>query len=115
MESVGRIEAASESAPIDPKRWLAMIDSHRSLAHVPPRKRPNPFKPGEMMEVKSPASTANVSANGRCIGSIWWAMDGSPILCVHAEDKESIGTVSTIAEEIAVQLGARFVMELDAA
>jgi hypothetical protein len=113
MESVGCIEAASESAPIDPKRWLALIDSHRSLAHVPPQMRPNPFKPGEMMEVNAPASTAIISVNGRRIGSIWWAMDGSPILWVHAEDKESVGTVSTIAEEIAVLLGARFVREQD--
>jgi hypothetical protein len=112
---VGRIEAVSESAPIDPTKWLALIDSHRSLAHVPPIKKPNPFKPGEMMDIKAPASTAVVSVKGHGIGCIYWAVDGSPILCVGAEDMEWVATVSAIAEGIAALLGARFVREQEKA
>lgn len=109
MLFIGRIEAASDSAKIDPNRWLAMIDSHGSLGHVPPKKAINPFtrKP---CEVNAPASTAVVRVGEAGVGSIWWALDGSPFLIVQAEE-ESADAVAKIAEEVATELGARFVRE----
>ena len=97
---IGRIEPVSETSEIDRARWLALINSHGALSHVPPQKGINPFT-RERMEVKAPASTAVVSANEVPTGSIAWAMDGSPILMVEAEDAESVESVATVAQEIA--------------
>ncbi len=110
MLSIGRIEALSESAEIAPKRWLELIDSHESLTHVPPYKRTNPFT-RQPMEVKAPASTANAAVDGISIGTIFWAMDGSSILFVDAEE-ESAEQVARIAEDVAAKLGARFVRDM---
>src|SRR5262245_48708481 len=109
MLFLGRIEAVSESTEIDPGNWLALIDSHGSLGHVPAHMGINPFtrKP---MEFKAPASTAAVRIGGVRVGSIFWALDGSPYLLVQAEE-ESAEAVADIAEEIATALGARFVRE----
>jgi hypothetical protein len=109
MPFVGQIEPFSEATKIDPKGWLALIDSHDSLGHVPPRKSINPFT-RQPMEVKAPASTAVVLIDGADVGSISWAMDGSPVLIVDAEDG-SEEAVAKVAEEVAKALGARFVPE----
>jgi hypothetical protein len=109
MLDLGRIEPPSNSTGIDRTRWVALIDAHPSLAHVPPRIGP---KPGtqELCEYKAPASTAIVFVNGARAGSIEWALDGSPYLLVHAQE-ESARDVAEIAEEVATILGARFILD----
>jgi hypothetical protein len=106
--SLGRIEALSDLG-IDPSTWLALIDSHRSLGHVPPH---SAIKPGtqERCEYKAPASTAIVFASGARAGLIEWALDGSPYLLVDAEE-ESAQVVAEIAQEAATLLGAKLVRE----
>jgi hypothetical protein len=111
MLFLGRIEAVSESNPIDPGKWLALIDSHRSLGHVLPHVGINPFT-REPCEYKAPASTAAIRIGLARVGSIWWAMDGSPFLIVQAQEDSAEG-VASIADEVATMLGARFVRETD--
>ena len=112
MLFIGQIEAASESAKIDPNRWLALIDSHRSLMHRPRVSVMviNPFTREPCEYTAASASTADVLIGGAGVGSIWWALDGSPFLNVQAEE-ESAEAVAKIAEEVATALGARFVRE----
>jgi hypothetical protein len=69
MPFLGQIEVASESAKIDPKSWVALIDSHGSLGHGPPHKGINPFT-CEPSEYKAPASTAVVLIDGADVGYI---------------------------------------------
>jgi hypothetical protein len=107
MTSLGRIEASPEAAGIDQGRWIALIGSHRSLAPVPPRQGINPFT-REQTEFRAPATSAIVSIEGTVVGSICWAMDGSPMLVVDARD-ESAEAVTSVADEVAIALGARFV------
>jgi len=109
MMFLGRIEPVSASSPIDPDKWLALIDSHDSLVHMPSRVGINPFT-REPWEYKGSPSTGIIQKGGTKIGSIWWAMDGSPFLIVQAEH-DLAEAVAGIAEEIAIILGARFVQE----
>ncbi|MGH7172294.1 MAG: hypothetical protein ACRELG_18615 [Gemmataceae bacterium] len=109
MLFLGRIEAVSESNPIDPGKWLALIDSHGSLGHVPSHMGINPFT-RELWEFKAPYSTADIWIGSARAGSIWWALDGSPVLIVQAEE-DSAEAVANIVKEVATRLGGRFVRE----
>ena len=105
---IGQIVAPSGIAS---DKWLALTKSHKSLAIVPPGVRMgiNPFT-RQPCEFKTPASTALVQEDRTKIGSIYWAMDGSPILIVDAEE-DSMDTAARIAEEIAASLGGQFVRQ----
>src|SRR5258708_18208761 len=105
MVSLGRIEAESECAAIDPARWLRVIESHESLGLLPSRMGINPFT-REPWEYKARAATAVIQTAGIPVGSIYWAMDGSPFLIVLAKE-ESEEAVASIVEEVARTLGAR--------
>ena len=109
MLLLGRIEVVPESSAIDSGKWLALIDSHGSLGRLPGHLGINPFtrKP---IEYKAPASTAAIRISEAEVGSIFWAMDGTPCLIVQAEEG-SAEAVAHIAEEVATALGARFVRE----
>jgi hypothetical protein len=109
MLFLGQIEAPPGSTGIDSVTWLALIDSHASLAHVSPRKGINPCT-GEPFEYKAPPSTAIVHAGGTDIGCIEWAMDGSPVLIVQAQ-KGSVEVVASVAEDVARILAGRFVRD----
>jgi hypothetical protein len=111
MLSLGQIQAVPGSSAIDSSKWLALIDSHSALEHTPARKGVNPFT-REPCEYKAPASTASVRIEGARVGSIFWAMDGSPCLIVQAEE-HSAEAVANIAEQIAKALGGQFVREID--
>lgn len=86
---------------------MELIDSHGALQHVPPAKGINPFT-RQVCEYNAPSSTARIVISGARIGAIEWAMDGSPLLLVHA-DEESVEFVAKIAEDVGALLGARFV------
>jgi len=92
---------------IDSDKWLALIKSHGALSNVPPRKGINPFS-RQPCEYNAPASSALVQKGGADIGSIYGAMDASPILIVQSQE-DSIDTVVSIADEIASSLGGQFV------
>jgi hypothetical protein len=80
---------------------------HRSLRHVPSHKGINPFT-RQPCEFNAPASTAQITFDGARVGAIEWAMDGSPLLLVHADD-EWMDYVASVAEGVAFLFGARFV------
>jgi hypothetical protein len=110
MAYLGRIEAISESAEIDPTVWFKLIDAQGPLRHVPPVMGINPFT-RQPCEVNAPSSTAQVCIDGVPVGTISWATDGSPCLLVDADD-ESVEYVARIAEDVATALGAHFVREM---
>jgi hypothetical protein len=109
MPYIGQIEAVSESAPIDGRQWIDLIDSHGSLDHVPPVMGINPFD-RQPCEYNAPSSTARVVIGGVRVGAIGWAVDGSPVLLVDANE-ESVEDVAKVAEGVARRLGARFVRD----
>jgi hypothetical protein len=109
MVYIGQIEAVSASEPIDGRQWLDLIDSHGALDHVPPVMGINPFN-RQPCEYKAPGSTARIVIGGARIGAIEWAMDGSAVLLVLANE-ESVEDVASVAEDIASRLGARFARE----
>ena len=111
MPCLGRIEALSASAGIDRRVWVALIGTHPALKRVPPREGINPFT-REKTEFKAPQTSAVISIRGMDIGSIYWAMDDSPMLIVHANDG-SAESVAAVAEEVAAALSARFVPETE--
>src|SRR5262245_25892288 len=110
MICLGQIQAVPGSAAIDSSKWRALIDSHGALEHVPTRKGINPFT-REPFEYKAPVSSALIQIGGVRMGSIFWAMGGSPYLEVQAE-AGSAETVAALAREIAAALGAQFVQEI---
>jgi hypothetical protein len=107
MTYVGHIEAAA--AAIDREKWLALIDAHDALGHVPPQKGVNPFTRKPTL-IHAPKSDAKILRNGVQIGSVGWALDGSPVLHVNAND-DAVAQVCRIADDIATSLGARFVRD----
>jgi hypothetical protein len=107
MRTIGRIEAGSGG--IDPGRWLALIESHPALGHFPPTMGINPFNE-EPVELHSPATSANVSLDGTRLGTIWWPVDGSPLLFVTAEEG-SAELLARVAKDVATALGAEFLPE----
>jgi hypothetical protein len=109
MPYIGQIEAIGGSAGIDARRWMELIDSYGSLAHVPPVTGINPAT-RQPCEFNAPSSTARVMRGGARIGAILWALDGSPFLLVEA-DEEAADEVAKVAENIASRLDARFVRE----
>jgi hypothetical protein len=109
---LGRIEAVSNSSPIDPTKWLAMIGSRESLGHIPSQMGINPFT-RQPWEFKAPDSTACILVDGNRVGSISWALDDPSFLIVQAEE-DSTEAVAKIADEVAKLLGGRFVLDSEA-
>jgi hypothetical protein len=65
---------------------------------------PNPFKKGEFMTVRPRPDAVAVVVAGKEIGSMHWAMDGSPEIIVWGE----AAIVAPLAPELASSLGAQF-------
>jgi hypothetical protein len=111
MLFLGQIEAKSASTPIDLNKWLMLIDSHGSLRHIPPYMGINPFT-RQPCEYKVQPTTAQVRLKGVDVGSIYCAMDGSPVLIIEAQE-DAVAAVSEIADEVTKALGGQFVREPD--
>ncbi len=111
MLDVGRIISVPEARGIDRAAWVALISAHHCLAPVPARPGVNPFT-REPMVFRAPDTEAIVCIGGAEVGFIGWAMDGSPMLIVRADDR-SVERVVAMAQEIATALGGRLVREED--
>jgi hypothetical protein len=113
MQYIGLIEWPNGASEVDRQRWLKLIDTHGSLAQVPPRSGINPFtrKP---TQVYAPRSTATVVIRGAEVGNIGWSQDDSPALEVNAKE-DAVGEVCHIARDVATKLGAQFVPETSTA
>jgi hypothetical protein len=108
MEFLGAIEPGIDGTVGMPE-WIKLIDSHPQLSHVPDKEGINPFTRRPMLYKAAPGC-ARVSAGEIEIGMIDWAMDDSQRLAVWA----AMGAqeqVATVAEEVASQLGWRYVRE----
>ena len=106
MLIIGKIVA---STGIEIDRWLTLIKSHAALGNATPRKGINPFTRQPCDYEPSPSS-ALVRKGGADIGSIYPAMDGSPLLIVESNE-DSTETVASIAEDVACSLGGQFVRQ----
>lgn len=107
MEIYGSIVAPAGSPPLERPRWATLCKQYPNLAPIPPRKSPNPFKPGQTMEIRSPDDAVHVMVSGQQIGSMGWAEDDSPLVNVEGEGPE----FEKIAREIAAQLAAEFIAD----
>jgi hypothetical protein len=109
MEYIGLIKWPNGPSEVDRQRWLELIDTHGSLAHVPPRSGINPFTRKPTL-AHAPRSTAIVLIDSVEVGSIGWSEDESPALVVNAKEGAN-EQVCRIAEDVATRLGARFVRD----
>ena len=105
MEFTGSITALPGSSPIDRNRWRELCTNHPHLMAIPSRSCRNPFKPGEVMEVRAPADSVRIVVAGQDLGFMEWAQDDSPSINVFGENDSII----PIAQQIASLLSAVFV------
>lgn len=59
------------------------------------------------MVLRAPDTTARIIVDGIQVGSIFWALDGSHMLIVDAEDGAA-DSVTIIAQNLATSLNASF-------
>jgi hypothetical protein len=98
LESIGDEPSISDSG------WEALIEDHPALRRPPPRAGINPWtkKP-----ITLPARTdlAIVVDDGRELGSIEWAQDGSRILLARPERASARDALVQVARDVAWRLG----------
>jgi hypothetical protein len=111
LELVGTIKSA-QGTLAGQDVWVALIDSHPSLGRQPPRQGINPFTKAPIT-LKGAPDHALVKLNELQIGSIHWAMDGSPQLLVWALPEERVKVIS-VALDVSAQLGGQFIPATDA-
>ena len=110
MQLLGTIEP--DDAPLaDPGEWIALIGKHTSLAAALPKQGINPFSKQPYL-FKPTQDYAGVLFDGDKVGAIHWAMDGSHRLIVWSEPAARVH-VTEIAQDVASQLGWRFVAGTD--
>ncbi|MCA9113185.1 MAG: hypothetical protein KDA52_24750 [Planctomycetaceae bacterium] len=80
MKTIWEISPAEGDEGFTVEDWMKLIEARSELQTIPPATRPNPFKPGEMMTVRAPATSVNVHLDESCVGSVAWAMDESILL-----------------------------------
>lgn len=98
-------QLVSESG-IDRDAWVALINQHPSLAHIASTQGTNPFT-RETIETRPPETSALILFNGNEVGTIYWAMDDSPMLIVDADTDEA----KPMIDNIASFLDARFIQD----
>ena len=108
MDTLGTIEP-TVGVTSGRSEWIALIDTHPSLAPVPPRQGINPFTKGPYL-YKAPRDSARILLKGLEVGSITWAEDESQRLLVWSRGGAQT-FVAEIAGEVASTLGWRFVPE----
>ena len=84
--------------------WVRYVEAHPILEIGAPTFRPNPFKPGELMEVTPPPTTATVHQFDKPIVTVSWAEDGSDSLVIEGGDSEE-DAASAYAKAIADHFG----------
>jgi hypothetical protein len=109
MEDISLIAWPNGPSESDRQRWLELIETHGSLAHVPPKSGTNPFARKPTL-VHAPRSTAIVVVGGVEAGSIGWTLGELPALVVSAKEG-AVDDVRRVAEDVAAKLGARFVRD----
>jgi hypothetical protein len=108
MESLGIIVPDGDRTSGRPE-WIGLIDVHPQLSCPPAKVGINPFTRAPLT-FKAGSDYARVLLSGGQIGAIHWAMDDSRCLVVWSEPG-SEASVRDVAEEIAKQLGWRFVQK----
>jgi hypothetical protein len=111
MCSIGQIVGVPDSVGIDRNKWIALIGSHRLLGPVLARKGINPFT-GKPVEFKAPPTSAIITIDGKGVGNITWAEDGSPMLIVQTGDGVE-DSVARVATDVAIALNGQFVRNPD--
>lgn len=105
MDHYGVIVGKSDSAPLGRDRWIALCESDPRLVKGSPVRRPNPFKPGEMMIISPRRDAVAVFVSNHELGFLEWAADDSALLDVWGSDL----SIVPIAREIASLLNAIYV------
>ncbi len=103
------IVAADSAQALVHSSWIEMIQFRPELEPCPSVRRPNPFKPGEVMEIRPPETSAQLINEDEVIATISWALDESPALIVDIEDQDDEDSVLNILREIAGQMNAKLV------
>ena len=103
MELVGMIHAKPDPPGINRSAWMALIATRDDLVLPQPRTAVNPFtkKP---ITTNPPKDSAIVFVDGKQVGAFDWSQNEENIISVWGD----LDCVRKIAEEIARELGGRF-------
>jgi hypothetical protein len=107
MELSGTIEP-NHGASANQLEWIVLIGAHSSLAPGVPKPGVNPFSKQPILYKAAP-DYARVLLDGRKVGAIHWAMDGSDRLVVWSLAAARTH-VTEVAQDVASRLGWRFVI-----
>jgi hypothetical protein len=99
----GQIRGETDTSSIDRQRWVQLIAAHPKLMRPASRNATNPFTKKPVI-IQPPEDTARVIVDGKVVGTMTWALDGSERIDVFGEPK----SVIPVALEIARVLGGRF-------
>jgi hypothetical protein len=103
MEYLGAIAAEPDTPDIRRERWLALIDDHPALEHSEPVEGINPFTRKPML-YHPPWDAASVIVDGKRVGVMMLAQDGSSYILVQGERHLMV----PFAQRVAEILGSRF-------
>ena len=103
MEYLGDIAAEPDTPAVRRERWLALIDEHPALERPEPVEGINPFTRKPML-YRSPWDAASVIVDGKRVGGMMLAQDGSSYILVQGERDLMV----PFAQRIALVLGSRF-------
>jgi hypothetical protein len=107
MDLLGTIEP-NHGVSADQHEWIVLIGVHSSLAPAVPKQGVNPFSKQPILFKPAP-DYASVLLDGRKVGAIHWAMDGSHRLVVWSLAAARTH-VADVAQDVASRLGWRFVI-----
>jgi hypothetical protein len=96
MKYLGSIEVRSDALGVNFERWVRLIAEHPHLKCVEPREGTNPFTRAPLTFRTHPG-TARVLSEGKEIGIMEWAQDGSNRIAVHGEDNQVIEIALDVA------------------
>lgn len=103
MDYLGSIEALAEPPGVDLDRWRQVIETHPNLKPVAPQPGINPFTRAPWTYHPHPG-TARVVVDGKDVGMMSWAEDGTNRVAVWGEP----GIVDQLAHEISMRLDGTY-------
>jgi hypothetical protein len=102
MQVEGTIHPVRDAAGFTCEAWCQLVASRPEFRRYPPRQARNPFT-GGMMTIRATPDAAEVIADGRAVGKVYWSMSDEPMVNVSIEP-----SALPLVREWAVSMGGEF-------